>query len=201
MNAVASPELLVIDPIEEAGWLSGVAKGDAASFRKLYGRFRGVIYSTIFKVLGNREDSEDTAQEVFAQIWQKAHLYQPGKGRALTWIATMARNRAIDRLRTKQRRARLGEDFIERESIEQDKIETRDAADDAERNERARAVHALLELLTTDQREAIEMVYFKGLTHAEAARLLGQPLGTIKARVRRGLGRLKADADLETLAA
>ena len=200
MNTAATADLLVIDPLEEARWLSGVAQGDAASFRKLYQRFRGVIYSTIYKVLADREDAEDTAQEVFAQIWQKAHLYEKSRGRALTWVATMARNRAIDRLRTKQRRARLGETFIERESIE-DQIDARDASDDADFSERARIVRGMMDALTPDQREAIELVYFHGLTHAEAAKRLDQPLGTIKARVRRGLGRLRAEVDRETLAA
>ena len=200
MNAAATADLLVIDPVEEASWLSGVARGDVASFQKLYQRFRGVIYSTIYKVLADREDAEDTAQEVFAQIWQKAHLFQKNKGRALTWIATMARNRAIDRLRTKQRRARLGEEFIERESVDE-QILSRDASDDADLSERARAVRQLMTVLTEEQREAIELVYFGGLTHAEAAGRLGQPLGTIKARVRRGLARLRSAADVEVLAA
>jgi RNA polymerase sigma-70 factor (ECF subfamily) len=199
MNTAATATLL-IDPVEEANWLSGVAEGDAASFRKLYQRFRGVIYSTIYKVLANREDAEDTAQEVFAQIWQKAHLFQKSRGRALTWIATMARNRAIDRLRTKQRRARLGDAFIEREAIEE-KVQTRDASDDADLSERAHVVRQMMNLLTNEQREAIELVYFGGLTHAEAAQRLGHPLGTIKARVRRGLARLRSAAEADVLAA
>lgn len=181
---------LTIDPVEEAGWLIGIANGDASSFRKLYERFRGVIFSTVFKVLGDRQDSEDTAQEVFAQIWQKAHLYKPERGRALTWVASMARNRAIDRLRTKQRRARLREAFREREGIDE-QIQTHDASDDAQLSERAAVLRSALACLTLDQRKAIELVYFQGLTHAQVADKLGQPLGTIKARVRRGLAKLR----------
>lgn len=190
MTTAATSYLMGIDPAEEAGWIQGIAKGDAICFRKLYERFKGVIFSTVYKVLGNREDTEDTAQEVFAQIWQKAHLFSPDRGKALTWVSTMARNRAIDRLRTKQRRYRLGETFLEQEAVKDQMLE-RDASDDAETNERARAIHDAMDCLTDDQRAALELVYFHGMTHAEAAERLGQPLGTIKARVRRGLARLR----------
>ena len=112
------------------------------------------------------------------------------RGRPLTWVATMARNRAIDRLRTKQRRARLGETYVERESAE-DQIQTLDASDEAALGERAAALRRALKNLTLDQQIALELVYFKGLTHAEAANQLGLPLGTIKARVRRGLSKVR----------
>ena len=101
------------NPEEETGWLRAVANGDRTSFRKLHERFRVLLFSTILKVLNNHEDSEDVLQEVFAQIWRKAHLYEPSKGRALSWAATMARNRAIDHLRSIRRRARLREEFGE----------------------------------------------------------------------------------------
>ena len=190
MSAATITNSSRVDPVEEAGWLQNVARGDRTSFRKFYDRFRGIIFSTIYKVLNDREDSEDTVQEVFAQIWQKAHLYRTARGRPLTWVATMARNRAIDRLRTKQRRARLGETYKERESAE-DQIQSLDASDEADLGERATALRRALKNLTPEQQAALELVYFNGLTHAEAAQRLGLPLGTIKARVRRGLSKLR----------
>ena len=190
MDATYPNHLHGIDPAEEAGWFQAVARGDRNSFRKIYDRFRGVIFSTVYKVLNDREDSEDTAQEVFAQIWQKAHLFKASRGRPLTWVATMARNRAIDRLRTKQRRAQLGLNFQEQEAAEE-QMQTRDASDDAAFSERAATLRGAMGRLTEGQREALELVYFGGLTHTEVAARLGLPLGTIKARVRRGLARLR----------
>jgi RNA polymerase sigma-70 factor (ECF subfamily) len=186
----ATAEMFGIDPVEEAGWIDAVAKGDPISFRKLYERFRGVIFNTVYKVLNDREDSEDTAQEVFAQIWKKAHMFKEDRGRALTWIATMARNRAIDRLRTKQRRARLTEEFHARAG-EDEQATVLDASDAAERGDTARLLNVAMERLSEEQRAAIRLVYFDGLTHAEAATRLDQPLGTIKARVRRGLAKMR----------
>lgn len=186
----ATAEILGIDPVEEAGWIDAVAKGDPISFRKLYERFRGVIFNTVYKVLNDREDSEDTAQEVFTQIWKKAHMFKADRGRALTWIATMARNRAIDRLRTKQRRARLSEEFRER-AVEDEPATVLDASDAAERGDTARLLSVAMDRLSDEQGAAIRLVYFEGLTHAEAAARLDQPLGTIKARVRRGLAKLR----------
>ena len=198
MSATYAAQAHGIDPSEEAGWIQAVAEGDRSSFRKLYERFRGVIFSTVYKVLNDREDSEDTAQEVFAQIWQKAHLFKASRGRPLTWVATMARNRAIDRLRTKQRRAQLGNRFKEQEAAEE-QMQTRDASDDAEFSDRATVLKEAMERLTEGQREALDLVYFGGLTHAEVAAQLGLPLGTIKARVRRGLARLRESLSKEPL--
>ena len=102
---------LVSNPEEETKWIRAVANGDRTSFRKLHERFSALLYSTIFKVLNNHEDTEDVLQEVFAQIWGKAHLYDSGKGKPLTWANTMARNRAIDRYRSKRRRSSLAERY------------------------------------------------------------------------------------------
>ncbi len=186
----ATAEMLGFDPVEEAGWIQGVAKGDPISFRKLYERFRGVVFSTVYKVLNDREDSEDTAQEVFAQIWKKAHLFRADRGRALTWMAALARNRAIDQLRVKQRRGRLGERFRELEAAAE-QLSAHDASDIVAGADRARLVTAAMVQLTPQQREAIDLVYFHGLTHSQVAARLELPLGTVKARVRRGLARLR----------
>ncbi len=190
MSSAATADSFAIDPAQEAGWIRAIARGDANAFVQLYDRFRGVIFSTILKVLRNREDAEDTAQEVFAQIWDKAHLFRDERGRALTWIATMARNRAIDRLRKAQRRSRLDETYLEREAAEEE-VELRDASDDAAMAESVAALRRAMGGLTPDQREAIELVYIGGLTQAQASARLGVPLGTVKARVRRGLARLR----------
>lgn len=180
-----------VEQREEIAMLEAIANGDRQAFRQLHERFSGVVHSTIFKVLNDSMDTEDVAQEVFTSIWKKAAMYNRSKGKPLTWVTTMARNRAIDRLRHKQRQSRLNEDFKE----ERDALTTPtriDSAAQAESNDRHRVVRSAVMELSQEQREAIQMAYFSGLTQAEIAEKLGEPLGTVKARIRRGMLKLRS---------
>jgi RNA polymerase sigma-70 factor (ECF subfamily) len=129
-------------------------------------------------------------QEVLVQLWNKAHLYEPRKGKPLTWITTMARNRAIDRIRSKQRRSRLNDDFESENKTDQFEFED-SSADICEVKERSRIIRSAVSKLTPDQKEAVVLAYFSGLTQAEVAEKLNEPLGTVKARIRRGVNRLE----------
>ena len=124
------------------------------------------------------------------QIWQKAHLYEPTKGKPLTWISTMARNRAIDRIRSKQRRARLNGDFEQETKPLQPEFDE-DTSDLVIAEESDRTLQKAVLDLSPEQREAIQLAYFKGLTQSEIAEQLHEPLGTVKARIRRGVQRLE----------
>lgn len=178
------------NPEEEMELLKAVAGGDRAKFQDLHKRFVGIVYSTVYKVLNDSEDTEDVVQEVFTAIWKKAGMYEPKKGKPMTWITTMARNRAIDRLRSKQRRYKLSEDFkTEREVLTSgNKV---DSASNAERKDRHDLLRSAVMELSGAQRKAIQLAYFSGLTQAEIAEQLGEPLGTVKARIRRGIIRLR----------
>jgi len=178
------------DPQQEARWIKEVANGDRTSFRHLHDRFRLILYSTIAKILNNREDTEDVLQEVFAQIWKKAHCYDAGKGKPLTWVNTMARNRAIDRYRSKQRRALLGERYEGHLAAFSEKGSPATELE-VQRNETSSVLQAAVLELTPQQREAIELAYFSGLTQREVAEKIGEEVGTVKARIRRGLQRLE----------
>ncbi|CAN5195228.1 sigma-70 family RNA polymerase sigma factor [soil metagenome] len=178
------------DETFDAELLGRIAKGDAVGFEELHERFAGLVYSTVYKVLNDVPDTEDVAQEVFSQIWQKAHLYSRKRGKPLTWIATMARNRAIDRLRSKQRRYRLSDQFRD-ESKVFEKVTDSDSSDEVYAKETGQIVREAVLELTRDQREAIELAYFGGMTQLEVADTLHQPLGTIKARIRRGMIKLR----------
>ena len=178
------------DPEEEVRWLRAIANGDRQSFRSLHDRFRGILRFTIFKVLGNHEDTEDVLQEVFAKIWSKARLFDLDRGKPLTWATTMARNRAIDRYRSKQRRSQLGERFENQIEIDRDRSRNSTEKDIHDNETREVLQSAVLEL-TPDQREAIDLAYFRGFTQSEVAEKIGQPLGTVKARIRRGIERLE----------
>lgn len=189
----------VYDDENDARLLSGIANGDRDCFRQLHDRYEGLLFTTIFKVLNDRQDSEEVLQETFFNLWRKAGLYARGRGRPVTWLASMARNRAIDRIRSKQRRARL-RDALEDDaigvSVSEAPVNGRVAAD---RRDQCREVRQAVVELTPVQREAVEMAYFRGMTQQEIADHLGEPVGTVKARIRRGIRRLRSIYDVEDL--
>jgi RNA polymerase sigma-70 factor (ECF subfamily) len=170
--------------------LQRIGQGDRQSFAQFYDRFSRVLFSIAYRLLGNREAAEDVLQDVFVQIWEKAPLYDPKRGKPLTWAATFTRYRAIDQLRSTQRRGRLHED-VKDESQATEKFDDRDSFPDVAASERVVLVRAAIEQLSADKREAIELAFFGSLTQAEIAERLKQPLGTVKARIRRGLIKLR----------
>ncbi|MFV1993910.1 MAG: sigma-70 family RNA polymerase sigma factor [Verrucomicrobiales bacterium] len=178
------------DRDEEVRCLLAVAQGDWKSFRDLYDGFAGIVFAVVFRVLNDRQDAEDITQEVFALVWRKASLYRPAKGKPVTWLVTMARNRAIDHLRTRQRRFRLRNELTEQVARLEPGGSSVDLVTEACANESSRIVRGAVKELSHQQREAIELAYFSGLTQNEIAARLGEPLGTIKARIRRGVIRL-----------
>ncbi|MCX6981479.1 MAG: sigma-70 family RNA polymerase sigma factor [Verrucomicrobia bacterium] len=182
------------DPAEqldaEIELLRRVAQGDRRGFEELYDRFSGVLFSTASRVLNNQEAAEDVLQDVFVQIWEKAPLYDPARGKPLTWAITLTRNKAIDRLRATVRRNRLSED-MQRESQTQNQFDDRSSFDAASTGDTNKLVHEAMQKLSKDQREAIELAFFSSLTQPEIAERLNEPLGTVKARIRRGMMRLR----------
>lgn len=167
-----------------------IAQGDQRAFETLYDHFSGILFATAYRVLNNQAAAEDVVQDTFIQIWQKAPQYDPAKGKPLTWAVTLTRNRSIDRLRSTQRRNRMQEDLqAESETFEQfDGRSSLDAISSAETSQRVRdAVNEL----PADMREAIELAFFGSLKQSEIAERLNTPLGTIKARIRRGMTKLQ----------
>lgn len=174
----------------EIALLVRVGKRDRRSFEELYDRFSGVLFSTAYRVLNNQEASEDVLQDVFIAIWDKAPLYDPARGKPLTWAVTLTRNKAIDRLRSLQRRGRL-QDEVEREAKIFEQHDDRGATDPVEVLEKSQLVREAVMQLSGEQRQAIELAFFSGLTQSEIAEKLHEPLGTVKARIRRGMMKLK----------
>lgn len=169
--------------------LRRIADGDGAAFDLFVKRMEKLVFSTVFRVLNDVQDTQDVSQEVFLQIWQKARLFNEKLGRPTTWTATLARNRAIDRVRQKQRQSRLVDSFEEK--MRPDDVEKVDSLDLLSAKERGQEVRTAVMDLSPGQREAISMAYFEGLTQTEIASRLNQPLGTVKARIRRGLVKLR----------
>jgi len=169
--------------------LEQVAQGDQAAFSQLYDRLSGVLYSVAAKILMDPREAEDVLQDSFLQLWSQARTFDRRLGKPLGWAVMITRNKAIDRLRSSHRRSRLVEQMSQDPPPElAEALAPDDSAGSRESSDKVRVV---VKQLPNDQRQAIEMAFFGGLTHGEIAAALGQPLGTIKARIRRGMLRLR----------
>lgn len=167
-----------------------VAARDQEAFAELSRKYSALIFSTAFKVLNHYEDTEDVMNEVLNTIWKKAGSYHPGKGSLVTWICTAARNRAIDRVRSVQRRSALYDRFKER--LEGEAPEARTTGREGlYRSDARQVLQNAVVSLSPEQREVIELAYFEGLTQKQIAEKIHSPLGTVKARIRRGVERLR----------
>ena len=174
---------------DDALLLQRVAQRDRQAFSQLYDRYSGVLYATVLRVLNSPEEANDVLQEVFVQIWDKAATYDPALGKPFNWALTMARNKAIDRLRSLKRRYQfIGEITVEMEEETQSHSA---GPDEVFTQEQATLIRSAVSTLPLEQRQAIEMAFLGGMTQNEIADTLRQPLGTIKARIRRGMLKLR----------
>jgi RNA polymerase sigma-70 factor (ECF subfamily) len=168
--------------------LARMARGEGDAVAELYDRHARPIYSLAMRILGDTTDAEDVVQEVFSQAWRQASRYSASRGAVGAWLLTLTRSRAIDRLRA--RRARPS-------GVSDDRITEQlpDAGPPADSqvlsSEQVARVRAALDELPLLQRAAIELAFFEGLTHAEIADRLEQPLGTVKTRIRLAMLKLR----------
>ncbi len=168
--------------------LQRIAQGDRAAFSELYDRYSGVLYSTILRVLRDPDEASDVLQDVFVQIWDRASSFDPSLGKPFNWALTLTRHRAIDRLRALKRRY----SFLEEVTQElEGSVRWGGGPDDVFAQDQVTLVRAAVATLPLEQRQAIEMAFLGGLTQNEIAATLQQPLGTVKARIRRGMLRLR----------
>lgn len=173
--------------IDGSELLSRIARGDEQAFGRFYDQFAHGLYSLVYKILNDEKETEDVLQEGFAQIWKKAGTYDGARSSAFTWAVMIMRNKAIDHIRSRQRQNRLVEEATIESSIGEDATED----DSVNLNEKRSIVRAALEKIPNDQRQAINLAFFSGLTQMQIAEKLGEPLGTVKARIRRGLLKLR----------
>ena len=156
---------------------------------EFYDEVAGVLFSTAVRILRDNHDAEEIIQEVFLQIWNKAGDFDPALGTPLHWAMAITRHRCIDRLRSRARRSRLAEEMIEQAD---NAASTPDRSSEGLlSNTELAAVQEAVKKLPEDQRIPIEMAFFSGLSHGEIAESLRQPLGTVKARIRRGMFKLR----------
>ena len=166
-----------------------VAQGDAAAFATLYDRFSPILYGMALRMMNDAGEAEDVLQDGFIYIWRRASAFDPSRSSLFAWLAMIVRNKAIDKLRVRQRGERLHERVSNFPELFSDRDE-RSALEPLLRESRARLQSALSEV-SAEQRQVLELSFLSGLTHEQIAAQLGAPLGTIKARIRRGLLRLR----------
>jgi RNA polymerase sigma-70 factor (ECF subfamily) len=168
-----------------------MARSQPEALSELYDRYSRLVFSVAFQTLGNREMAEEVTQDAFLRAWQHAASYQPSQGKVATWLASISRHRAIDVLRSQQSRP-------EGHSLPLEDLPLWDLANGlsvedglVEAGESQR-VRAALTQLPSDQQKALALAYFYGQTHEQIAEALGEPLGTVKTRIRLGMQKLRS---------
>lgn len=183
----------------DATWLRTVARGrDAAdgapteaerALAALYDAYAKILFGLLLRILHSRTEAEDVLQEVFVQVWQRAADFDAARGRPFTWLVTLARSRAIDRLRANASRDRTAAAVEDDNS--QAASENLNPLDEAVKSERRERIREALNEIPEAQRRVLLLAYFEGLTQSEIAAKLNEPLGTVKTRTRSALFRLR----------
>jgi RNA polymerase sigma-70 factor (ECF subfamily) len=184
---------LPVDQWSDEALLSAIARGAVWAMELLYERYSRVLYSLAYRMVADHQVAEDLSQDAFLAIWRRATSYSAQSGAARSWIVSIMHHRTIDYLRAVRRRSTLKEatwEEVERdERIE--RMSVPDVWDEAWKNIRTATIREALMHLPPEQRMVIELAYFQGWTHSEIAQGCQIPLGTVKARMRLGLTRLR----------
>jgi RNA polymerase sigma-70 factor (ECF subfamily) len=178
---VLEGSLAELRSLEDRELIARVGRSDRAAFRELYDRHAASLHSALRRLCPG-SDCEDLLQEVFLAVWRRSSLYRPERGEPLTWLFAILRNKVIDHRRRASARPRYEELDVER---------AEPSAPDADPGDRRLVLEQALVALRPDERRALEMTYFAGLTYEEAASALEVPLGTLKSRISTGLRRLR----------
>jgi RNA polymerase sigma-70 factor, ECF subfamily len=164
--------------VDDAATLTRIGQRDENAMEEIFRRYSGPVYSVALRVLHDTGQAEDVLQEVFLQLWRNPTAFVQDRGSLGAWLVVVARNRAIDLLRRRKPSDSV-EDVILASSV--------NVADEAERNIMMEKVRRALAELPSEQRKSLELAYFEGLSHTEIASRTGDPLGTVKTRIRQAL--------------
>jgi RNA polymerase sigma-70 factor, ECF subfamily len=183
------------DVSPDAALVQRLLRRDVNAFEQIYKRHARIVYSLVLRILRQVATAEEVVQEIFLQVWRNSAQYDARRGPFTPWLLTLARNRALDHLRLKGERQRRVEDQSDplvsgsiAKSVSPPRFE--EALDEKRRGERVRA---LIGALPAQQRKALELAYFEGLSHSEIAAALKEPLGTVKSWIRSALLKLKQE--------
>ena len=166
------------------------ARASADALSAFYDRYSRLVFSVAYHVVADRATAEEITLDVFTRVWQNAQTYQVERAKVSTWLASIARHRAIDVLRRQRARGEHAQVSWAEASVESATI-TDDVEEAVERSALQRRVRAAIAQLPENQRRALAMAYFQGLTHTQIAAALGEPLGTVKTRIRLAMQRLR----------
>lgn len=176
---------------EDAALVSRMATGDRSAFAALYDRFSRPLYATALRIVSDPTEAQDVIHDVFITLWEKASSFEAQRGSAFAWAVTLVRNRAIDRVRMRRRRAELLAESAPADLGYDEAAAGTGGDDTAAQGDQAQAIRAAVATLPVEQKRALELAFFKGLTQQQIAEQLKEPLGTVKARIRRGLLKLR----------
>jgi RNA polymerase sigma-70 factor (ECF subfamily) len=181
MNPASSATSYSSESEEDRELVARMSAGDDRALSRFYDRWSRSVYAMVVQLVRDPDDADDVVEDAFYQAWRQASRYEPSRGAVSTWIITIARSRALDRLRS---RRRLREEPLTPTAAEDAPTEKQDPAANAEDTERRERVADALRTLPPEQREVLELAYFGGLSQTEIAERTGQPLGTVKTRTR-----------------
>jgi RNA polymerase sigma-70 factor, ECF subfamily len=167
-----------IGPVDETAMLTRIGQRDENAMEEIFRRYSGPVYSVALRVLRDSSQAEDVLQEVFLQLWRKPAAFVQNRGSLGAWLVVIARNRAIDVLRRRKPSDSVDDVVL---------ASTVNVADEAERNTMMEKVRRVIADLPMEQRKSLELAYFEGLSHTEIASRTGDPLGTVKTRIRQAL--------------
>jgi len=180
---------------EDLSLVKRMAAGDDQALGALYDRWHPIVHGVVARLLRQPDDVDDVVEETFWQAWRQASRFDPTRGAVQTWLLTIARSRALDRVRSLRRRREEPLEGADGQVVVQ-QAGTSDPGLDAEASERRRIVVTALSGLPAEQREALELGYFSGLSQTEIAERTGQPLGTVKTRMRLAMQKLRSQLQI-----
>jgi RNA polymerase sigma-70 factor, ECF subfamily len=190
-EALGSPQDSIETQMRDQDWVAlikRVADGDQYALNNLYDSTNRLVFGLVLRILNDRSTAEEVLLDVYTQVWRQAALYDRSRGAPLAWIVTIARSRAIDRLRSGRLEQQSKEPLDAVGEVRATSISPEEATFNSERQ---RLIQSALAALSPEQREVIELAYYSGLSHTEIAAKLGQPLGTVKTRTRLGMMKLR----------
>lgn len=187
-----SPDEALYAELDDEELMRRLSYRDLSAYKTLFSRYGNMVYSTALRVLRDPQLAEDMVQEIFLRLWRKPESYAATRGKFSTWLTSVSRNRAVDEVRSRNRRYRHETASPEEQEREFPGPDSDDPALNAELADQRRLILVALSALPLDQRKTIEMAYFGGLTQQEIAEQLNQPLGTVKTRIRLGMQKLRA---------
>ena len=178
-----------LDTCDDVRLMQRIADGDPEALRMLYDRHSAVLFAICVRIVRDRSEAEQLLIDIYAELWERGDRYDPTRGTPLTYLVTLSHSRAIDRFRARKKNAPLSLDAIESPQPTSDK--SLGPLDNTLAGERRVLVTQALRTLEPNQRQAVELAFYDGLSHSEIAQKLNKPLGTIKTHIRQGLIRLR----------